>query len=613
LARSRIVLWGGAALVVLAGIAVAFWRVRDRGGLGAGRSGGPAVDAGGARTGRDGARAAIRDGRLDEAWASYRGLDASAFEAEDFSALGSVLLERDRRVLGWAALEAARRIDPRHGPTNRALEGLQAKLAAGREQAALRDASETVEFLRGVRGGPPLGLLVLGLARFAGDPDHEQDLLDRLMVRDRSVMRAVATTGDALKLVARLLMETGRAAEADDMLRPLVADRPQGKDSTPDREAAWLLSRAALQLDRHEAADAMLALAAGFGTGDKPSLEPAPYIGSRRCAACHAGIFRAQQEESAHAKTLYLGAGLKGVPLPAQPVPDPVAPGIIHRFWRSADDRIELESRDKDRAVRAVIEYAVGSGRHGITMVGKDEPTGIDRELRVSYFSTNQTWGETKGINYLPHEPGEYIGLGLGTRGLQKCLHCHTTWFRAAEPIPSLPRGPEALDRGIGCERCHGPGLNHDKAVASGFADLAIGRTRHTPPRQLLRSCDECHGSNSSVEPSDPEFTRVQTTTLMFSRCFTATDGGIHCATCHDPHRDLDTNPSHYDVKCLGCHGSPAPTAGSRAAPSAHHGAVCPINATADCTSCHMPKVQDPSRRTRFTEHHIRVHRPAGK
>ena len=220
--------------------------------------------------------------------------------------------------------------------------------------------------------------------------------------------------------------------------------------SAPDREAAWLLSRAALQLDQDETADAMLALAAGFGTEDSPSPEPAPYIGSRRCADCHPAIFQAQQRESPHAKTLYLGSDLKDVPLPAQPVPDPVAPGITHRFSRLADDRIELETRVKDQAVRAVIEYAVGSGRHGITMVAKDEPTGIDRELRISYFSTDQTWGETKGINFLPHDPGDYIGLGLSAKAPAPvpALPHDLVPRRRSDPLtPARPRGARPRDR----------------------------------------------------------------------------------------------------------------------------------------------------------------------
>jgi hypothetical protein len=566
----------------------------------------------------------MRAGRFDEAWASYRGRDPGSFQAEDFAALGTVLLGRDRLVLGWTALEAARRIEPRHAATAGALEELESRLARarGREQGRLHEAADEVELLRSVRGGPPLGMLVLGLTLYAGEPGGEAEFLDRLLIRDRAALRVVGTTAEAAKLVARLLMETGRPAEAADLLGPL-ADRSDGA-GPPDREAAWLLSRAALQLDQDETADALLERAAGFGREPNPSPEPAPFVGSRRCAECHRATYLAQQLDSPHARTIARGAGLKDIPLPARPVPDPVAPGVTHSLTRRGDDLIEVETRVDNQVVRALVEYAVGSGRHGITMVAKDEPLGVDRELRISYFSTDGTWGATKGINFRPHDPVDYAGLGLSPKALRQCLHCHTTWFRAADPRPAAPRGPEARDRGIGCERCHGPGLNHIKAVASGFAELAIAQTTSSPPRQLLRSCNECHASNGSVEPNDPEFTRVQGTTLMFSRCFTASQGRIHCATCHDPHRGLDTIATHYEAKCLACHAStPSPPRPGPAAPAAPPVPVaarpgrpgappCPVNPAAGCIACHMPRVQDPSLRTRFTDHHIRIHRRPG-
>src|SRR5262249_36530768 len=116
------------------------------------------------------------------------------------------------------------------------------------------------------------------------------------------------------------------------------------------------------------------------------------------------------------------------------------------------------------------------------------------------------------------------------------------------------------------------------------------------------------------------EFTRVQGTTLMFSRCFTATGGAVHCATCHDPHRGLDTTTAHYEPKCLACHDAAAARspAGQPPAGAGHPGLrICPVNPSSGCIDCHMPKVQEPSLKMRFTDHHIRVHRqpaaaPAG-
>ena len=105
------------------------------------------------------------------------------------------------------------------------------------------------------------------MARYASNSDQDEEFLDRLGARDRAVLRGVTSITAATTLVARLLMETGRASEAYDLLQSLVLDHPKShadlvsRTSTLDAEAAWLLSRAALQLDRHETADLMLAQA----------------------------------------------------------------------------------------------------------------------------------------------------------------------------------------------------------------------------------------------------------------------------------------------------------------------------------------------------------------
>lgn len=585
------------ALALAIGIAVKARRGGAGGirGIARGDGGGP-----GGHEERGRRLSAMREGRFEEAFASYVGPGRGEPGAEDLFALGSALLAQDRLVPGWMALEAARRIDPDHQGTARALGELEKGLnrADGPGRAALREAAGELENLRAVRGGPALGLLAMGLARYGGGRGGDRVFLDRLAIRDRSELRAVDGPAGAVKLVGRLLMEAGRAAEANDLLGPYAEG--------PDREAAWLVGRAALQLGQGETADRMLERAAGFGR-DGSSPEPSPYVGSRKCAECHRVAYRAEQRENPHARTIAFGMGLKDVPLPGGPVPDQMDPKVRHVFTREAADRIRLETRDdRGQVARAVVAYALGSGEHGITMVARDDPGGTPRQLRVSYYAKDRVWRGTKGVAAAPHGPEEFIGPALSEKAMRQCLHCHTTWFRTALPDPAIPGGPEALDHGIGCERCHGPGLNHVKAIESGFAEPAIGVTRNSPPRLLMKSCEECHGSNGLVEPSDPEFTRFQGTTLKFSPCFTGSRGAIHCATCHDPHTGLDTNASHYEPKCLNCHA--APGSGGAGTPAR---ASCPVNPTSGCIECHMPKVPDPSFQIRFTNHNIRVHRGA--
>jgi hypothetical protein len=591
---------------------------------GAGTGGGQGTDSDRLR-----ARELCSAGHFDAAFQLYRAHPAGRWQAGDSFALGTALLDRDRIVLGWAALESAHRIDAQHARCNEGLDKLQSKmaLAQGRERLVMHDAASRVEWLSAVPDGPPLGMLVVGLAGSANDLAQEQDLLDRLAIRDPSALRGVVSLDDAVKLVARLLMEVGQPMKARDLLEPLVASaapaqstsqerRDRSPGTTLDREAAWLLSRAAMQLDQEEAADAALALAGEFGQGSVSSPEPAPFVGSKRCGECHRFLYRQVQRSSRHAHTLGVGTGLKDVPLPSRAIADPHFPGLSHSMTRENVDRIEISSRIEDRVARAVVEYALGSGRHGITMVAKDGE-GIERELRVSYFGDGQSWGETKGITTAPRDPGDQIGLALAPKPLRRCLHCHSTWFGAVDLGRSAPKGPEALDHGIGCERCHGPGLNHIKAVESGFAQVAISLSATSPASMKLQSCTECHASDGSVDPSDPEFTRAQGTTLLFSQCYTISRGRLGCTTCHDPHGALDNTLSHYDVKCLDCHPASLAKATERPAETppmtdrsiASGGPTCPVNPAAYCASCHMPKVETADRRSRFTDHHIRVHR----
>ena len=362
------------------------------------------------------ARLASAAGRLDEAFDLYRSIDGPFWAADDCFTIGSALIERDRIGLGWSALEAARRIDPGHAGAKRAIEVLQGKLAttSGRDRATIHEAARRLELLRSVPGGPPLGLIALGLARFAKDSDQEGEFLDRLALHDRAVPRAADSIAAATRLVARLLLEAGRAREGSELLENLVAagdagDGHSGADTAPDREAAWLLSRAALQLDRHRFADAMLARAAGFGKLAPISSEPAPFVGSKRCGECHGKIYHEQQDLSRHALTLRSGTALRDVPLPAKPIADPISPNIKHGFTRKGDDLIEMQSSAGSQVVQAVVEYAVGSGRHGITMIARDMQ-GSDRELRVSYFAAGESWGETKGIDSAPYDASEFIG-----------------------------------------------------------------------------------------------------------------------------------------------------------------------------------------------------------
>ncbi len=119
--------------------------------------------------------------------------------------------------------------------------------------------------------------------------------------------------------------------------------------------------------------------------------------------------------------------------------------------------------------------------------------------------------------------------------------------------------GPESADRGIGCERCHGPGGNHLKSVTLRFSDPAITNPGRGSGQQVIDLCGQCHSPlKKEVLRIDPLAVRFPATNLTWSRCYSESGGALDCVTCHDPHKNAEKAPAFYEAKCLSCHASRA-------------------------------------------------------
>jgi hypothetical protein len=418
---------------------------------------------------------------------------------------------------------------------------------------------------------------------------------------DPDLRGADASPQNVRKLLARTLLQTSEPARAKTFLEAVLA-------GGTDREASWLMSRAFLQENQVAMAAETLSAAGDYGHDDPTRPEPAAYVGAKACARCHADIHRSEQSNR-HGRTLYRATDLDELPLPKEPVADPIVPALTHALTRDGRT-LRLETRDGESTWRAVIEYGLGSGAHGLTMIGRDE-AGRDRVLRLSSFDHNTLWDLTPNAPPpSPSDPASVIGRHLPPDALAKCLDCHLTSKRAAADR----NVPEAADRGIGCERCHGPGGNHLAAEAAGFDDPAIARPRLASAPQITRLCASCHRSDDpGIDDDDPLTIRFQAVTFPRSRCYTESGGGMSCLTCHDPHRDAETSASHYEAQCLACHAAapPKPSRATRHAVLAEGRprVSCPVNPVAGCLKCHMPTSRLAIHHASFTDHQIRVHR----
>jgi hypothetical protein len=468
------------------------------------------------------------------------------------------------------------------------------------------------------------GLFILGqLGEFIDDSPGVVAALEDALQREPEARGALFDAAHYRKLLARNLLRLGRPADAEKHLKAVCREPASSTTRGADAEAEWLLSRAYLQQGRMTEAAEALARSSSYGAEHRLMPEPSPYVGSAACAPCHRDESRSY-DRTRHTRTFYHGASLLGLPLTERPVPDPDDPKVLHTLVREGD-RIVASSRIGDRISGMVVEYAFGTPEHYLTVIARDDEKAY-RALRVSHYRTaaGSGWGPTAGDVGHSDSPEDRLGQRIDVRdGVVRCLYCHVTRSRDfRDPPPSGGPSPAAADPGIGCERCHGPGGNHLRAIARDFrdpkgsADFAIINVAGTPGATANGQCAECHtvGLASEIEraPDDPRYVRSPGVTFALSHCFTESGGAMSCMTCHDPHREAVHSAAFYEAKCLDCHAAQAKrtrpsSAGKTGAPTG--GNACPVNPAKDCLTCHMPRVPMPTLHTALTDHYIRVHR----
>jgi hypothetical protein len=348
-----------------------------------------------------------------------------------------------------------------------------------------------------------------------------------------------------------------------------------------------------------EAAEA-LARSGSYGAEHRLMPEPGPYVGSATCAPCHREESRSY-DGTRHTRTFFRGAGLLALPLTDRPVSDPDDPKILHSIVREGE-RIVASSQFGDRVSRMVVEYAFGTPEHYLTMIGRDEKK-VYRALRVSHYRTaaGSGWGPTAGDVGQSDSPDDRLGQRIDVRdGVVRCLYCHVTRSRDfRDPPPDGGPSPAAADRGIGCERCHGPGGNHLRAIARDFkdskgsADFAIINVDGAAGATANGQCAECHTVGLAFEieraPEDPRYVRSPGVTFAFSRCYTESGGTVSCMTCHDPHREAEHSATFYEAKCLACHSARSP----RTRPKSG-GKACPVDPERTASPATCPRSRCP-------------------
>lgn len=348
------------------------------------------------------------------------------------------------------------------------------------------------------------------------------------------------------------------------------------------------------------------------------------YVGMETCRSCHANVYetfirtgmgrsfgravpgRSSADFGAHA-TVY----------------DSILDLHYHPFFADSTLYIrEFRLRGGDTVHNRVerIDYIVGSGHHTHSHI-------IDRngylfQAPITFYTQERRWdlapGYEKGAN-------SRFSRILTT----ECITCHN---HLPGHVPGSEHKYYAMPEGIACERCHGPGELHVKAMLAGelvdtskTADRTIVNPRRLPRELQTDICQRCHLQGIAVpnpgktffdfrpgmalsdvmqvylprySDSDERFIMAsQADRFRLSRCYLESED-FTCITCHHPHIPVaETGKEKYNAACRNCHvkqGCSAPAAQRKAQGD-------------DCAGCHMPKsgsIDIPH--VRITDHYIR-------
>lgn len=333
----------------------------------------------------------------------------------------------------------------------------------------------------------------------------------------------------------------------------------------------------------------------------KGSPERKQYVGSAKCAECHAAQTQAQlTTPMAHALTRASPLGAKEIS--QGPLQFRIGE-YSYQLARSAAG-IVFSASDGKSSISSPIAWIFGSGEFGRTYVYQEGQKYY--ESRLSYYTSPRALDFTVGHpRSAPTRLGAALGRHMPAEEVSLCFGCHATAATADNKFDAATLIP-----GVTCEACHGPGSQHVAVMSEGTSPSAtlIMNPAHLDPVKSVDFCGACHRTSVDVALTGAkglQTLRFPAYRLQLSRCWGKGDARITCIACHDPHQPLVRDVAIYDHNCLSCHMRSA----SSTATHLQHAHACPVGQK-DCVTCHMPKRDVQEMHGAFTDHKIAIYRP---
>lgn len=262
---------------------------------------------------------------------------------------------------------------------------------------------------------------------------------------------------------------------------------------------------------------------------------------------------------------------------------------LVLRRWQIAQDGKEILPLELE------VDWILGSGSVSRTYLYAT-PSGEWFQLPLAWYTQGSHWAMAPGFDEERH-------LGPNRLVRRECTFCHNAYPTKGPPVDVRHQPHRMSDeppRGIGCQRCHGPGARHVAAVQLGGSPSEVSDRIVNPARlapSLARDvCLQCHFQSTPsiqrvrrfgrddydfrpgqalvdfmtlldielAEPTSPDDERDAGRfeinhhgyRLEQSPCFERDERLLLCTQCHDPHRKpaQQVTLRRTRATCLECH-----------------------------------------------------------